>query len=150
MFGPVFVMLPIKKDSILEKGDGKSYALMALGSSRFKIVLLLLTKVVAFHVQVSIVQIRIPCLKRPIQSILLWLTGLWWNGIPTILFVCLCELLEQVLIRRSGSGSRSRSKSRPRAWGFRAWRRTQSKTPNDRSSMRNGRHSDGGDQNGEQ
>ena len=55
VFDPIFMLLPAKKDPILEEKGYKRYAFMVLSSSRFKMVLALLTKVVALHVEISII-----------------------------------------------------------------------------------------------
>ncbi len=55
MFDLVFVLLLTKKDPILKEADYKRYALMVLSYSYFKMILVLLTKVITLYVQVSIV-----------------------------------------------------------------------------------------------
>ncbi len=55
VFNPVLVLLPIKKDLILKEGGCKRYAFMIFSSSCFEMVFALLTEVVIFYMQVSIV-----------------------------------------------------------------------------------------------
>ena len=73
---PVFVLLPAKKNPILEKKSCKRYALMALGPSCLKMVFALLTEVIAFYVQILIVQVRVLCFEGPVKSIFLRFSGL--------------------------------------------------------------------------
>lgn len=54
-FNPVLVLLLSKEDPIPKEGDYKRYAFMTFGSDRSKIVLVLPTEVVLFHVRVSMV-----------------------------------------------------------------------------------------------
>lgn len=49
---------------------------MVFDSSNFEIVLVLLTKIVAFYIQAFIVQVQILCFQKPIQHIFLGFFGL--------------------------------------------------------------------------
>lgn len=57
---PDHVLLPAEVHPITKEQGCKRYALVALGSSSLEMVLALLTEVVAFHVRVPIVQVRLP------------------------------------------------------------------------------------------
>lgn len=97
----ILVLLPMEEHPIFKEGDYKRDRLMTLGSSHFEIVLELLTEVVAFHVQVPIIQVRISYFDKSVQGIFLRLLGLWWSGIPAILYECLHKLTEEVILRQS-------------------------------------------------
>lgn len=54
------ILVPIIKDAVFQESCSKIYVFMSLGSNNFKIILALLRKVVAFYMQVTIVQIGVP------------------------------------------------------------------------------------------
>lgn len=58
-FDPVLVLLPIEENPVFKKKSCKKYVFVAIGSDTFEMVLTLLTKVIAFYVQISIRQIMI-------------------------------------------------------------------------------------------
>lgn len=89
MFDPIFTLLPVKKNDILEKKSCKIYTFMTLGLSCVKMVLELLTEVVAFYVQVPIVQVRVLCFEEPVKGIFPRFSDLWRSGISTVFYVCL-------------------------------------------------------------
>lgn len=99
VFDALFVQLPIKEDSILEEKDCKKYALMALSSSCFEVNLILLTKVVPFHIQVFIVQVRVFCIEKSILSVSLRFSKLWRSGIALVRHKCLCKMAKQAMLK---------------------------------------------------
>lgn len=60
------VLLPAKIDFFIEKQKCKKYSLVALCTSCLKIVLALLAEVIAFHIQVLIIQVGLFSLKGPV------------------------------------------------------------------------------------
>ena len=70
---------------------------MALGPSGLKMVFTLLTEVIAFYMQIAIIEIRILSLERPIQIILLRFYWSWSrNRLVTVVHLYLYELPENV------------------------------------------------------
>lgn len=63
------VLLPTIENMVFEKVRSRRYALVSLSFSCFKMVFGLLTKVVAFSIQVTIVKIWIPGFERLIKVI---------------------------------------------------------------------------------
>ena len=59
MFELGFILLPTIEDIIFQKQNIKRYALIIFGYSSLKIVFVLLTKVVIFYVQITIIKIRV-------------------------------------------------------------------------------------------
>lgn len=80
-------------------------------SSCFKIVLALLTKIIALHVQVFIKPVRVLYFERLVQNIFLFL-GLWQSRIPTVFHVCLYKLTEQIILQQSRSRFKAQSGAR--------------------------------------
>lgn len=54
------MLLPTVEDVTSQKACNKRYALAFLGSIDFQIIFALLTEVGVFHIQVTIVQIKVP------------------------------------------------------------------------------------------
>ncbi len=69
-FGPGLMLLPAMEDAVFQERRCKRYAFVALGLGGLKVILALLTKMIAFHVRVAIIEIRVPGLQRPIRDIL--------------------------------------------------------------------------------
>lgn len=126
-FNPVLILLPTKKDFILEKKSYKKYVLMVFSFSYFEIVFALLIKVVIFHVQVSIIQIWILYLKGPVQNISSFL-GHWRSEILPVFYIYLYELTKQIILWSSGSRLKVLSG-------------TKNEVPNSRFSILDKRHS---------
>ena len=61
-----FMQLPLIKDAVFQESYSKKHVFMTQGSGNQKIVLALLTEIVAFHMQIAI---GILGFKRPIQAI---------------------------------------------------------------------------------
>ena len=68
--GPGLILLPAMGDGVLQERRRKWYVFVALGPSGLKIILALLTKIIAFHVRVAIMEIRVPGFHRPIRYIM--------------------------------------------------------------------------------
>lgn len=73
---PILLLLPAKENLVFEEKFRKQYAVIALASYCLKIVLILLTKVAAFFVQVSILYVRVLYFKELVRSIFSRLLGL--------------------------------------------------------------------------
>ena len=58
------------EDAVLQEKRRKRFVFVALGPSGLKVILVLLTKMIAFHVRVAIIEIRVSGLHRPIRDIL--------------------------------------------------------------------------------
>lgn len=71
MFNQCFVLLPAIKDIIFQKDCHKKYAFLALTTSSFKIIFILLIKVVTFHIQLAVINFRVLRFEKPIQGIFL-------------------------------------------------------------------------------
>ena len=54
---------------IFQKPYSKKYALMALTSGKLKMVFALLTKVIALHIQMIIIEIGVPRFEKPIKFV---------------------------------------------------------------------------------
>ena len=87
---------------------------MALCPGGVKIVFVLLTKRVAFHMQIAIVQVGVPCLQGPVRGLF---SGICWrgrwsrsgSGIPAVFQIRLHILPKQVLGERRGKSSCGKS-----------------------------------------
>lgn len=62
------MLFPAKVDLIPEEWGCKKDAFVILGSNSFKMFLILLTEVVATHMQVLKVQFEVPGLEEPVKS----------------------------------------------------------------------------------
>ena len=67
--GPVLVFLPAIENAIFQKSRHKKYAFVAIGANGLEIILVLLTEVIVFHVQILIIEIQVPSFERPIRNI---------------------------------------------------------------------------------
>lgn len=65
----IYIILPMEENPVFKKRCYIKYMLVTLGSCRLEMVLALLTEVIAFYIQVSIVQAWISCFKRPVKGI---------------------------------------------------------------------------------
>ncbi len=54
------MLLPAMENAVLQEERRKRYAFVALGPGGLKVNLALLTKMIAFHVRVAIIEIRVP------------------------------------------------------------------------------------------
>lgn len=54
------MLLPAIEDAVLQEGRRKRYAFMALGPGGLEMVFALLTKIIAFHVRIAIIEVRVP------------------------------------------------------------------------------------------
>ena len=61
--GPSLILLPTIKDTILQESCHKNNALVAFSTHYFEMVFVMLAKVIALQIKISIVQIRVPELK---------------------------------------------------------------------------------------
>lgn len=68
VFNLGLVLLPAEVDPTLGEQDRKRYALRARGTRRVKIVLILLTKIVALHIKATIIEVGIPGLEGAISK----------------------------------------------------------------------------------
>ena len=62
--------MPAMENAVLQERRRKRYAFVALGPVCLKVILELLTKIIAFYVRVAIIEIRDLGLQRPIRDIL--------------------------------------------------------------------------------
>lgn len=99
-----FVLLPAKENSFLQEESSKRYTLTVRGSCSFEIVFAILAEVVIFHMQISIIRVRVSGLKQPIGQVFPWPC---WRLVPGFLDAGLYKLPEQHVSERScQSGSR--------------------------------------------
>ena len=64
------MLLPALEDAVFQEERRKRYAFVAFGPVGLKVILALLTKMIAFHVRVAIMEIRVPDLQKSIRDIL--------------------------------------------------------------------------------
>lgn len=69
MFNPSFILLLLIENAIFQKNCYKRYAFVALSPSSFKMVFVLLTKIIAFYVQIAIIEVRVLGLEKSVQGI---------------------------------------------------------------------------------
>lgn len=70
-FGPGFILLLAIENAVFWKDRHKRYVLVFLGPGNLKVVFTLLIKIIAFYMQVAIIEMRVSGLESLIQSILL-------------------------------------------------------------------------------
>lgn len=117
-FNPSFVLLSAEEDFIFKKRGHKWYLSLDFCSNSFKIIFILSTEIITFHMQGSIVQVWVLSFMWPIWCIfsISRLYGCW--EVLAVLYKCLHKLAEQVILRwwnKGCSGSRSESKSENRS-----------------------------------
>ncbi len=64
------MLLPAIEDAVFQEGRRKRYAFVAPGHGGLKVILTLMTKMIAFYMRVAIIEIRVPGLQKPILDIL--------------------------------------------------------------------------------
>lgn len=69
ILGYSFVSLPVVKNMIFEEKYCKKYAFTFLDSNSLNIIIKLLRKIVIFHMQITIIKIRIQRLERSIRVV---------------------------------------------------------------------------------
>lgn len=122
------VLLPPIENALFEEIYSKRVALVSWGPSWFKMILVLLNKVVVFHMQVTIIQVGILIFDRPIKIVY----RIYWSLVFSLFDVGLYELSEKHISR-----GLLRSRKRLRVGGY----QTCGKSLNGKSYISNKRHS---------
>lgn len=125
------VLLLTIENMVLQESCCKRYVFEFLCFCGFKVVLALLTKVVALYIQLTIVYIGIPRFERPIGIIC---KACW--VVPSLLNIGFNKRSKEHIGWRW-----LKSKRRLRAWGCMAYNGTRSEAPDCRSSMTDKKHS---------
>lgn len=60
------MLLPSMKGAVLQEACRKNYELVFLGPGGLEGVFALLTEIIAYHMRVTIIEIRVPSLERPV------------------------------------------------------------------------------------